>query len=79
MLLQAILLVQQNKAGAAVKILEPLFEHIEPMQEQAAVRICILLMELYLANKHFAQAASKHICGMLLPAVAVTCTVSGCS
>ncbi|KAL3136627.1 hypothetical protein ABBQ38_005867 [Trebouxia sp. C0009 RCD-2024] len=57
MLLQAILLVQQNKAGAAVKILEPLFEHIEPMQEQAAVRICILLMELYLANKHFAQAA----------------------
>ncbi|KAL3145529.1 hypothetical protein ABBQ32_003354 [Trebouxia sp. C0010 RCD-2024] len=56
-LLQAILLVQQNKATAAVKILEPLFEHIEPMQEQAAVRVCILLMELYLANRNFAQAA----------------------
>lgn len=60
LLLQAILQVQQNKASAAVKTLEPLFEHIEPMQEHVAVRVCLLLIELYLASKSFTQAASKH-------------------
>ena len=59
-MVQAVLLVQQNKASAAVKVLEPLFEHVEPMQEHVAVRVCVLLTELYLANSSFAQAARKH-------------------
>ena len=65
LLLQAILLVQQNKASAAVKLLEPLFQHVEPMQEHVAVRVCVLLTELYLTTHSFNQAASKH----LLPCV----------
>ncbi len=59
LLLQAILLVQQNKTTAALEVLEPLFEHIEPMQENVAIRVCLLLMELYLAGSNYAQAASK--------------------
>ena len=57
--LQAILLVQQNKRSAAIKRLEPLFEHIEPMQEHIAIRVCLLLAELYLATSAFSKAASK--------------------
>ncbi|DBB12251.1 TPA: hypothetical protein ACH3X3_006355 [Trebouxia sp. C0006] len=53
----AILLVQQNKTTAALEVLEPLFEHIEPMQENVAIRVCLLLMELYLAGSNYAQAA----------------------
>ena len=60
-MLQAILLVQQNKASAAVKVLEPLFENVEPMQEHVAVRVCVLLTQLYLATNSFTQAASKHL------------------
>lgn len=60
-MLQAILLVQQNKASAAVKVLEPLFENVEPMQEHVAVRVCVLLTELYLATNSFTPAASKHL------------------
>ena len=59
LLLQAILLVQQNKTTAALEVLEPLFEHIEPMQENVAIRVCLLLMELYLSSSNYAQAASK--------------------
>ena len=59
LLLQAILLVQQNKTTTALEVLEPLFEHIEPMQENVAIRVCLLLMELYLAGSNYAQAASK--------------------
>ena len=40
-------------------MLEPLFEHIEPMQEIVAIRVCLLLMELYLACSYYTQAASK--------------------
>lgn len=58
-LLQAILLVQQNNSAAAIEMLEPLFEHIEPMQENVAVRVCLLLMELYLAGTLYTQAASR--------------------
>ena len=43
----------------AVNLLEPLFDAIEPMQETVAVRICLLLIELYLSLNSFAQAASK--------------------
>ena len=57
--LQAILLVHQNKTTAALEVLEPLFEHIEPMQENVAIRVCLLLMELYLTGSNYAQAASK--------------------
>ena len=57
--MQAILLVQQNNASEAIKVLEPLFKHIEPMQETVAVRVCLLLMELYLASNNYKQAASK--------------------
>ncbi len=56
---QAILLIQQNKTTAALEVLEPLFEHIEPMQENVAIRVCLLLMELYLTSSSYAQAASK--------------------
>jgi len=59
LLLQAILLVQQNKTTTALEVLEPLFEHIEPMQENVAIRVCLLLMELYLSSSNYAQAASK--------------------
>ena len=57
--IQGIALAQQNKFVDAVNLLEPLFEAIEPMQETVAVRICLLLMELYLSLNSFAQAASK--------------------
>ena len=57
--MQAILLVLQNKASEAIMVLEPLFKHIEPMQETVAVRVCLLLMELYLASNNYKQAASK--------------------
>ena len=53
------LLMQQNKSAEAVKLLEPLFEGIEPMQESVAVRVCLLLIELYLSCNSFSQAASK--------------------
>ena len=53
------MLVQQNKQAEALTMLEPLFEHIEPMQETVAVRLCLLLMELYMASFNFTQAASK--------------------
>ena len=59
LLLQAILLVQQYKTTAALDVLEPLFEHIEPMQENVAIRVCLLLMDLYLTAANYAQAASK--------------------
>lgn len=66
LMLQAILLVQQNRASAAVKVLEALFQQIEPMQEHVAVRVCVLLTELHLASNSFTQAASKHLlpCGL---------------
>ncbi|KAA6422840.1 MAG: hypothetical protein FRX49_07375 [Trebouxia sp. A1-2] len=53
----AILLVQQNKTTAALEVLELLFDHIEPMQENVAIRVCLLLMELYLTSSSYAQAA----------------------
>ncbi|DBA84865.1 TPA: hypothetical protein ACH3X1_005885 [Trebouxia sp. C0004] len=53
----AILLVQQNRNAAALQVLEPLFEHIEPTQENVAIRVCLLLMELYFAGSSYAQAA----------------------
>ena len=56
---QAMLLMQQNKSTDAVKLLEPLFEGIEPMQESVAIRVCLLLIELYLSCNGFSQAASK--------------------
>lgn len=59
LLLQAILLVQQNKTTTALEVLEPLFEHIEPMQENVAIRVCLLLMELHLTGSNYVQAASK--------------------
>lgn len=61
--LQAILLVQQNKSSAAMKILEQLFEQIEPMQEHVAIRVCLLLSDLYLATKAFGSATSKCFSG----------------
>ena len=57
--LQGLLLVQQNKQAEALTVLEPLFEHIEPMQETVAIRLCLLLVELYLASHNFTQAASE--------------------
>lgn len=53
------MLAQQNRPIDAVKLLEPLFEAIEPMQETIAVRVCLLLVELYLSSHSFAQAASE--------------------
>lgn len=57
--LQAILLAQHNRNNDAVKLLEPLFEAIEPMQESIAVRVCLLLVELYLSSHSFGPAASE--------------------
>lgn len=52
------LLYCQNKHAAALQQLEPLFDHVEAIHGGAALRLCILLLEIYLSSKQHVKAAS---------------------
>eukprot|EP00899_Mesostigma_viride_P007618 jgi/Mesvir1/16858/Mv15744-RA.2 len=53
----AVVLYQMQRYGAAIAMLEPLYGNLEPIDELVALRICLLLLELYLITRNPDKAA----------------------
>eukprot|EP00252_Welwitschia_mirabilis_P024256 TRINITY_DN7135_c1_g1_i1.p1 TRINITY_DN7135_c1_g1~~TRINITY_DN7135_c1_g1_i1.p1 ORF type:complete len:873 (+),score=174.96 TRINITY_DN7135_c1_g1_i1:329-2947(+) len=53
----AIILYNLQQYASAMSVLEPLFQNIEPIDETAALRICLLMLDIALASHQAAKAA----------------------
>lgn len=53
----AVVLYHLQQFAAALSILEPLYQNIEPIDEPAALRICLLMLDITLASRQLRKAA----------------------
>ncbi|GAQ79297.1 CCR4-NOT transcription complex subunit 10 [Klebsormidium nitens] len=49
---------QQHRYSQAATLLEPLYTNLEPLDEDVALRVCLLLLDVHLANRQPAKAAN---------------------
>lgn len=53
----AVILYHLQQFAAALSILEPLYQNIEPIDEPAALHICLLMLDITLASRQLRKAA----------------------
>ncbi|KAJ7533782.1 hypothetical protein O6H91_13G064500 [Diphasiastrum complanatum] len=57
MLNTVLILYHSQQYASALSVLEPLYRNIEPIEETAALRVCLLMMDITLASRQPARAA----------------------
>lgn len=59
---QAALLFHQKKYGEALRIVDRIYKFIEPMEENLAKKVCLLLIELYIVTQQQTKALTLIQC-----------------